>query len=434
MPAPVREITEQSLACQGNIEGASPGLIPGSAEEQPETGIRGWPFFAFPKTIPGANFGGLGATPPAWFNSKYRTSGQRNNSTPIPLDLTSTAKVVKKEALQAKKGKNEAHSGATCSCFREKRTDRVARPAIATSTLNRHSFGNLVGKSAGQKIPTATSTRSKIDPIREFRRKELVPALQKCLRSSQAESVARCQTFVIHRCEVCGRRFGAVKHRCRHRLCPFCAFDRSQKLQVAFSQVFQASTSPKLLTLTVRNVQSVSPAYYKWLRGCFTKLRHRSVFKEVKGGVYSIETTYSPAKGFHAHIHCLLDSPYLVRSRVLRAWQEIVGDTAGVDIRQADNRGLREVLKYVTKVDGLIDQGNPEIIDMFLRATKGSRLVQGFGSFFGISLDSDCGPAEKEGLKCPFCGSDHLLEVGRRPIDEFVFLRTPGGSAWIHAP
>ena len=54
---------------------------------------------------------------------------------------------------------------------------------------------------------------------------------------------------------------------------------------------------PVHIVLTVQNVTHIDKAYFSSLRGSFTKLRHREIFANVKGGGYSIETTYNAAAG-----------------------------------------------------------------------------------------------------------------------------------------
>ncbi len=52
----------------------------------------------------------------------------------------------------------------------------------------------------------------------------------------------------------------------------------------------------------------------------------------------------------------------------------------------------REVLKYITKVAAFSDL--PEAVEPFCNAVRGARLIQTFGTWYGVKLDDDSGDAE----------------------------------------
>lgn len=60
----------------------------------------------------------------------------------------------------------------------------------------------------------------------------------------------------------------------------------------------------------------------------------------------------------------------------------------------------REVLKYLTKVADFSDR--PEAVEEFCNATRGARMVQTFGTWYGLSFDADFDP-------------NHLEDWGKRP-------------------
>ena len=121
----------------------------------------------------------------------------------------------------------------------------------------------------------------------------------------------RCQTeFVGHRAACCPDRTRpvAVPIGCNHRLCPLCAYIRTQAARVRIMSMFDKLANPVFITLTVPNYSSLSKPDY----GVFRE-RVRVLLDGYKGwivgGVYSIETTYNRReKSWHIHAHILCDA------------------------------------------------------------------------------------------------------------------------------
>lgn len=85
-----------------------------------------------------------------------------------------------------------------------------------------------------------------------------------------------------------------------------------------------------------------------------------------------------------------------------------------VDIRPVRDRegAAREVLKYITKVADFVDV--PEAVEQFVPAVRSARLVQTFGTWFGVKLDTPAdsdNPRDWEHLTCE-CGMNHWLRMG----------------------
>lgn len=158
----------------------------------------------------------------------------------------------------------------------------------------------------------------------------------------------------------------------------------------------------KHLVLTISNVEHLTGEVIDELRGFFTKLRRRKIFRNAwKGGVYSIEFTYTKEKGWHVHIHVIFEGNYLPHSLILRVWEEITeGKGKGkrsVDIRRCEN--ARYALKYMLKVNKDL-LGSPEAVAEFIEATRGKKLTSGWG--WGYRVRS---LMAKEKMGCPVCGS-----------------------------
>lgn len=138
-----------------------------------------------------------------------------------------------------------------------------------------------------------------------------------------------------------------------------------------------------------------------WARACFSRLRQRKVFKAAwLGGVYTIEFTYTKAKGWHVHIHALVDGRYVPQEVISKVWFEITGDSDVVWIARA--KKSRQVLKYILKPSlELLD--DPCALDDFLTVVEGRHLVAGWGKWYRVSERQLAGE-----LVCPVCGSDNI--------------------------
>ena len=104
-----------------------------------------------------------------------------------------------------------------------------------------------------------------------------------------------------------------------------------------------------------------------------------------------------------------------------------------IDLRSVTDRegAVHEVLKYLTKVADFSDL--PEAVEPFMNAVKGSRLIQTFGTWYGVNLDTDVefDPEHFEDwgeMKCA-CGANRL-EPGQ--ADSITFKApAPGDYPYI---
>lgn len=305
--------------------------------------------------------------------------------------------------------------------------------------------------------------------------------------------------WIGYRAACCGDRTTviAVPIGCNHRLCPLCAWHRSQRARVRIKTMFDRLTHPVLITLTIPNKASIQKHDYTLFRQRVRQFiaQHQSW---IKGGVYSLETTYNRAeKTWHIHVHILADVTSSLPSRKektmlagkrvfaftaiklklefdwMRLWTSIwgkmvrsdasamrrEGDTynfeqwviKGREMRlrewlqgawkpiqtlapddlalrsawNAENRRVldvrpvmdregaaREVLKYITKIADFCDL--PEAVEPFCNAVKGARLIQTFGSWYGVELDTTFDPNHLDDwgkMECT-CGLNHWEKMG----------------------
>jgi Replication protein len=116
--------------------------------------------------------------------------------------------------------------------------------------------------------------------------------------------------WIGYRAACCGEaRSGtiAVPIGCNHRLCPLCAWHRSQRARVRVKTMYDKLTHPVMVTLTIPNLPKVSKHTFTRFRQCIRQWIAQR--KELcRGGVYSIETTYNRReKTWHVHAHILGD-------------------------------------------------------------------------------------------------------------------------------
>lgn len=296
----------------------------------------------------------------------------------------------------------------------------------------------------------------------------------------------------------------AVPIGCNDRLCPLCAWDRSRIARKRIKTLFDKLTHPVMITLTVPNKTSIRKHDFTLFRQRVRQLiaQHKAW---IKGGVYSLETTYNRVeKTWHIHTHILADVSAALPAKTekitladqrvckftamklqlefdwLRLWtakrgkKDKTGDRmrgfddefefnqwvregranrlkewrgAGyvpveglsaseiqhrtewnrenrrvVDLRPVTDREkvAYEVLKYITKVADFGDL--PEAVEPFANAVKGARLIQTFGTWYGVKLDTPTdasNPDEWTPMHCA-CGLNIWKRNGvfaRRDVD-----------------
>jgi len=122
--------------------------------------------------------------------------------------------------------------------------------------------------------------------------------------------VHNCQTeWIGYEAACCGARspIYAVPVGCNHRLCPLCAWHRSQLARVRIKTMYDRLTHPALITLTIPSLDSIRKHDFTLVRQRVRKFiaQHKSW---IQGGVYSLETTYNrKEKTWHLHCHILAD-------------------------------------------------------------------------------------------------------------------------------
>ena len=223
--------------------------------------------------------------------------------------------------------------------------------------------------------------------------------------------------FATFFCERCDYEFRAQID-CGDRLCVECNRNRRNRIMRRFVPLVKKMAAPKFLTLTLKR-RALCRANVRFLRQCFTRLRHRDNRKWNKkhpgrqlrftwlatSGVYQIEIgTVDDLGQANLHIHAVIDSPWMSQASLSKVWHEITGDSYIVDIRQA--KDARDLVHYMSKHLGKMPNEQYSNLsytstwkhDLINDVLKGTRLVQGFGTLAHVSMSL-------EGATCPKCGS-----------------------------
>jgi len=244
--------------------------------------------------------------------------------------------------------------------------------------------------------------------------------------------------FHHHRClNVSCNHEWDTRDTCHHRLCPYCAASRSALMYNEYKGLAQR-VGAKHLVLTLKNVVGLGlerrangrvMTAIDWIRSCFNRLRNRRLFKTAwKGGVYSIEFTWSPEANWHVHIHVFLNGQYVPQAEISKVWKQITGDS---DVVWITARGsMREVLKYVLKpanfterMSGASDEDVAAALDDFLGVIGGKHLIAPWGDAWGLSFRELSGFGDRATRQCPECDSYEVAVTG--PFIESLPPRAP---------
>lgn len=290
---------------------------------------------------------------------------------------------------------------------------------------------------------------------RRDERQKLLERLESEHEFELATRLRKCGQRLRLQCGECGTTREA-ETRCDIKWCPSCAPALSTRTLERYRGLCDSARWPLFVTLTIKNYESDDANFLRPLRRAFGKLRRLRWWKRaVVGGVASIEIT-NTGKGWHPHIHALLDCRWLAvtvpepqhvtadaRAARFRAaakevseqWNLCTGRKAGLKVRRIWKRdggdpteAAREVLKYSVKGSDLV--GCAERIGPVLRMMEGTRLVTSWGSFFGHPANKR---KRKEPCACGSCGEtgtfvpEAVLAAFTKTRDDTTRLRRSHG-------
>ncbi len=315
-------------------------------------------------------------------------------------------------------------------------------------TLNRESVTSLdtdaqLYAPQAAKVKRYTAKAKKLWRVGQKRKTKVVLAqlLRAAGYAEKADDVLRCCSK--YGVVTCGRHVvrKIPTYRCRFRLCPDCAVERSRRAQARLLprllQTLARAPHERLvfITLTAPNSFASLPEVHAQFREWFRRLRRSARWSHrISGGIASFEITGSEATGWHYHAHILaFRRVYYSQTDLVEDWLAATSDAAFiVDIRDVGDVGgaVAEVLKYAFKPAEL-SEWSPAQVKEFMDM-KGARLSSVFGNLYGMKVEdeTDATDAEDivEGSPCPECG-EALFSL-TVTADELASLEA--GEAIIH--
>ena len=216
------------------------------------------------------------------------------------------------------------------------------------------------------------------------------------------------QFLLFHNYYTIGQTKLAKAHYCsQHLLCPVCAGVRAARSMNRYlkriNELMRQNPrlKPVLITLTVKNGESLEECYYHLTRSFNTLLsRYRDYkkkgwgfnqFCKIDGAFYTTEYTYNDkTKQWHPHIHIFaLLADWIDQEELAETWHEITLDSYVVAIRRVKKtkehayaKAVADVCKYALKFSDLSLENTWEA---FL-TLKGKRLTGSFGSMYGVKI------------------------------------------------
>lgn len=258
-----------------------------------------------------------------------------------------------------------------------------------------------------------------------WQRTQLINRLIDEGRADMARALQQCGQDITLLCRCCGaKRTGHTQ--CKRRWCPVCQRSISARRMARFKDAAASMRWPLSIMLSHTNEDSAEDVF-RTLMPAFKRFRRTELWKKnVKGGIVSYEVT-NRFGTWHDHLHVLCDCRWLAlqtpeprktdtKSQLRRklkdakhelstAWAGCLGqETAVTWVDRADMGRLIEHIKYTVKADDLRKCTQP--IGPLLKALHGRRLVQPFGSLYGLSKKwAEEDDARKAAVECDGCGA-----------------------------
>lgn len=198
----------------------------------------------------------------------------------------------------------------------------------------------------------------------------------------EAVKLDACHTKLSYAVCVGCRAASAFYNRCEQRHCPCCQHRLARERRESVEFWAKSISQPKHVVLTARNTDILTREKIRWFKAQFTKLRRSKCAANWRGGMWSLEVT-NEGRGWHVHLHALIDADFIVKAEMDRTWAKLVGQdmvvTCVKDVRE--DSYLREVAKYAVKPTQLA-KWTGEQIGAFVTALDSERTFGVFGSLF----------------------------------------------------
>jgi hypothetical protein len=289
--------------------------------------------------------------------------------------------------------------------------------------------------------PTTTFLEHRSSSVKN----RLITLLRQAGLDAMAERVARCCVeFWAHRCPNSHLARAIPVERCQYRLCPECARWRQARTVARVWPAVQTLQRRHpddrwvLITLTVVSTREQLKTIVTRVQRHFARLRRSAPWKRcIRGGIGSIEITYHPATGWHAHLHVLAArQAWWPQADLAAAWRRASrGDGHVVDIRDRDQdvrSGRCASLRYLFKPPRLLGWG-PEQVAEFDALTR-LKLGECYGTLRGLAstLEDEAessegtleAPFPEVGDACPACGLPMAwARVSRAELEAMMWVR-----------
>ena len=198
-----------------------------------------------------------------------------------------------------------------------------------------------------------------------------------------ASKLDNCHTYyTVCQCCQC-RKVRKFPNRCDLFCCPECqaslAADRRKQVEWWVNEVRQ----PKHVCLTLKNTATLTRKDVVRIRTDFARLRRRKFCKNWNGGFYSIEVT-NEGKGWHLHLHALVDSVWIDQLELAEQWQSVTKGRGRIVWAKRARSGsfVVETAKYIVK-GNMLAAWSPDKLKQFVQAFQNLRIFGVFGSLYG---------------------------------------------------
>jgi Replication protein len=225
----------------------------------------------------------------------------------------------------------------------------------------------------------------------------------------KAKKVDACgKKYSFYVCHECGQYCYLAEFRCDDRLCPLCGRHRVSRLLESYGGVLKGLKGLRMVTVSMRSrpLGQLKDAV-RCLWRALSRLRHRAIWRKVRGAICSLEVTYNAAdSSWHPHLHILVDSEFLVWEEFHRAWNEVTNfEGNAIWIQKARDGWEYELVKYITKIAELFK--SLDAFKEFLGFAKGRRFIRTYGSLYNCVANAE----EVRGpIHCKGCGAVMELE------------------------
>jgi hypothetical protein len=268
--------------------------------------------------------------------------------------------------------------------------------------------------------------------LRHAHRQTIALKLHEAGRHEHADPLDECRTRSTHALCKCCASHRVFWNRCDLWYCPECQPRLQRERQREVEWWTQQTRQAKHVVLTARNTSTLSAAYIRGIKSAFARLRRSRFARAWKGGLWKLEVT-NEGRGWHVHIHALIDAVWIDARELATRWGKLVGQDFAI-VKVKDARGadyLHELTKYVVKGDQLSRWTGAEIATL-IDAMEGNRSFGVFGTLYRQRAEwrAFLDTLQAEGMVCE-CGSTewHFYDD-----NEWEWFLTKNGPPRTRAP